>query len=172
MENPCPGKLGPSLPAIFFTDPHSTLLLGLGIEESSWCHRSHWFSQGKHIPSCLYIRFSGYSKDCRSFRRAIISFIMTTILYFHSHFSRGRPGIQVSDNLSPFTYRCIDKEQLAISPPNIIPHLCMHLYILHIHSFGFRGCKSPVDDTLPPTPLTSVYFSFFLLMYNQHQSCI
>ena len=34
MENPCSGELGPSLPAISFTDPCSALLLGLGIEES------------------------------------------------------------------------------------------------------------------------------------------
>jgi hypothetical protein len=34
VENSCPGEPGPSLPAIPPTDPHSTLLLGLGIEES------------------------------------------------------------------------------------------------------------------------------------------
>jgi hypothetical protein len=34
MENPCPGEIGPSPLAISFTDPCSTLLLGLGIEES------------------------------------------------------------------------------------------------------------------------------------------
>ena len=34
MGNPCPGESGPYLPALTFTNPHSTLLLGLGIEES------------------------------------------------------------------------------------------------------------------------------------------
>ena len=34
MGNPCPGEPGPLPPAIPFTPPYSTLLLGLGIEES------------------------------------------------------------------------------------------------------------------------------------------
>ena len=34
MENPCPGELRPSLVAISFTDPCSTILLGLEIKES------------------------------------------------------------------------------------------------------------------------------------------
>jgi hypothetical protein len=34
IGNPCPGEPRPSLHAIPFTYPHSTLSLGLGIEES------------------------------------------------------------------------------------------------------------------------------------------
>ena len=34
MGNPCPGESGPYPPALTFTNPHSILLLGLGIEES------------------------------------------------------------------------------------------------------------------------------------------
>jgi hypothetical protein len=34
MGNPCPGESGPYPPALTFTNPHSTLLLGLGIKES------------------------------------------------------------------------------------------------------------------------------------------
>jgi hypothetical protein len=34
IGNPCPGEPRPSIHAIISTYPHSTLLLGLGIEES------------------------------------------------------------------------------------------------------------------------------------------
>jgi hypothetical protein len=34
MGNSCPGESGPYPPALTFTNPHSTLLSGLGIKES------------------------------------------------------------------------------------------------------------------------------------------
>jgi hypothetical protein len=36
MGDPCPGEPGTSLPAVSFTYPCSTSLLGLGIEESEY----------------------------------------------------------------------------------------------------------------------------------------
>jgi hypothetical protein len=45
-----------------------------------------------------------------------------------------------------------------------LPTLTIHPSTLHIHTFFFRGCPSPVDGTYSPHPINSVSFTPSLLM--------